>query len=369
VPDGDLGQLARRLAAREARAGDVIVRQGERGTCFYIVEEGSFDVYERGDGDDGMGKKVNEVAPGGGFGELSLLYNAPRSATVVATGAGRLWRMEGADFLNVMSQATQLPERILKSFRENTQLGGLFWLLPEVDFLQLCKTMSPRDFEAGESVVTEGDIGTSFYVVDAGSFQVSSSGKPITQLGPGDSFGELALLYDKPRSATVVATSTSRVWIMERERFQKAVAKIDERPVMRRTVDFLRGVKLFNGLAEEELKQLANILRPQVLKAGHVLARAGEDIKRIYILQLGEVKAWEPCDFGERQVAVYNEPAAVIEEASVQSTKWPYTLRSDNDLTLVLWISKLTFENMFDGSKEKLVQNLESSGPDWWPFR
>ena len=76
----------------------------------------------------------------------------------------------------------------------------------------------------GTKVITEGEASDRFYVIADGRLSVSKRGRPLRQLAAGDWFGELALLRDIPRTATVVSVSNAALWALEREHFLAAVA-------------------------------------------------------------------------------------------------------------------------------------------------
>ena len=76
---------------------------------------------------------------------------------------------------------------------------------------------------AGEVLIREGDEGDRFYVIDSGQMTASFEGSVLRQMGPGDPFGEIALLRDVPRTATVIADEPSVVLALERTDFLDAV--------------------------------------------------------------------------------------------------------------------------------------------------
>lgn len=88
---------------RIPKDGVVVIHQGDVGDFFYVVEEGNFDFYIRkGGNQQGLGDKVGNVGPGGSFGELALMYNAPRAASVVSTSPGVLWALDRITFRKIL---------------------------------------------------------------------------------------------------------------------------------------------------------------------------------------------------------------------------------------------------------------------------
>ena len=88
------------------KEGVVVIHQGDVGDYFYVVEEGGFDFYIRkpgaAPGDKGLGEQVGSVGPGGSFGELALMYNAPRAASVVSNSPGVLWALDRITFRRIL---------------------------------------------------------------------------------------------------------------------------------------------------------------------------------------------------------------------------------------------------------------------------
>lgn len=84
---------------------------------------------------------------------------------------------------------------------------GLFSTLEDKDLQSLADEFSERRFAAGDKVALEGEGGLMFFVVESGELSVEVHGQEVATIGPGGSFGEIALIDRRPRTATVIATS------------------------------------------------------------------------------------------------------------------------------------------------------------------
>src|SRR5690606_13545054 len=93
--------------------------------------------------------------------------------------------------------------------------------LPSVE--QLARGLEPRELAAGTTVFSEGDAGDRYYVVESGEVDVVGDGLTLTTLGPGEGFGEVALLRSSPRTATVVARSDVRLRALGSDHFLAVV--------------------------------------------------------------------------------------------------------------------------------------------------
>ncbi|HEX5615852.1 MAG TPA: cyclic nucleotide-binding domain-containing protein [Acidimicrobiia bacterium] len=132
------------------------------------------------------------------------------------TGAGALASEHGAD----LRRAARRPssKAVAAARLANT---WVFANLSQRELRQVVKSSATRDVAAGEVLVAEGTSGREFFVLLGGSVKVSRNGRKVTVLGPGSSFGELALLDDGPRTATVTAETAATVLVLGRREFDR----------------------------------------------------------------------------------------------------------------------------------------------------
>lgn len=180
-----------------------------------------------------MGAKVGHIDAGGSFGELALMYNAPRAATVVSAEPGcTLWALDRVTFRRILMESTFARRRMYESFLEEVPL--LSSLTP-YERSKIADALETRKFTPGEVIIKEGDPGDSFYLLESGeanAYKGDPSNK-VLSYKKGDFFGELALLNDAPRAASVVAATDVKVASLGKSAFQRLLGPVEG--IMRRT--------------------------------------------------------------------------------------------------------------------------------------
>ena len=126
--------------------------------------------------------------------------------------------------LRAIDRASVLPERQLALLRNI----AMFAPLPSVDLERLARQLDRIATPAGTDVIRQGDVGDRFYVIDEGSFDVLADGHRVNTLDEGAFFGEIALLHDVPRTATVRATGDGAVWALDQEEFLTTVTGLPQ---------------------------------------------------------------------------------------------------------------------------------------------
>lgn len=105
-------RLAATAVVQPVAIGEEVVVQGEPAEHFYVVESGRFDVYVEADG--GPPEQVNVLGAGDWFGEIGLLHDAPRTATVTARWPSRVWRIDGGELLEALNTAPTMAATLLE---------------------------------------------------------------------------------------------------------------------------------------------------------------------------------------------------------------------------------------------------------------
>lgn len=213
-----LEALAARLQRLPVRLGEAVVREGEMGDRFYLVADGQLEVTI-----DGF--RVAELGPGSSFGEKALLRAAPRSATVTAVSPCELWFLLGPDFVAAATGDEGLvARRVERAGRHSIEeILGEVAMFGAIDRRQLARTGEVVHARAGREIVSQGEPGDTFYALLGGEALVTIDGRSVRTLAVGDWFGEVALLHNVPRTATVTATTDVTLWSLGRDQFLAAL--------------------------------------------------------------------------------------------------------------------------------------------------
>ncbi len=150
---------------------------------------------------------------------LLLNWLGTRGALIAAGALLPLLVVPAWPRLNAIDRAAIIPADRLELMRSS----AIFAPLPPSTLEQLAEALDEVQVEAGQDVVRQGESGDRFYLVRDGTLDVSIDGRSTQSLGAGDSFGEIALLRDVPRTATVTARTDARLYALERNSFIPAV--------------------------------------------------------------------------------------------------------------------------------------------------
>jgi CRP-like cAMP-binding protein len=163
------------------------------------------------------------------FGELSLLYDCPTAASVIATSDSKLWRVSQHTFRRI-KQAYALSND--DETRTTIQSIPFFKDLPNEYIYRLADSLLPLKFTKGDVLATKGDVGETLFILKEGWIQATDISVGTTKyadirLGPGEYFGERPIVTGKPNPGNAIALTDGTAWVLTKERFQKVVGHLN----------------------------------------------------------------------------------------------------------------------------------------------
>ncbi|XP_013981393.1 cAMP-dependent protein kinase type II-beta regulatory subunit [Salmo salar] len=204
--------------------GEHIIDEDDDGDNFYVIERGTFDIYMRV---DGVEKTVGAYDNRGSFGELALMYNTPRAATIISTSPGALWCLDRLTFRRIIVKNNALKRRLYEEFIESLPL---LTSLELSERMKVVDVLSSRAFCDGEQIISQGDLADCFYIVESGQVRITmkrtrtkkdQEDVDIATCSRGQYFGELALVTNKPRAASAYAVGSVKCLVMDVQAFER----------------------------------------------------------------------------------------------------------------------------------------------------
>jgi putative ABC transport system ATP-binding protein len=217
-----LVEVARRVKPQTYPPDASIIRQGEVGDKFYILLDGKADVYIQEAGENEI--HVNRLLRGQYFGEMALLGNGVRGATVKAAPdtTATVAELDVEAFNKLINESRVLHDE-LKEIVEKRALYNQLQTISTFDHQTLRAILKNRnvvEYEAGYDILKQGEVGEDFYVLLDGQVDIlihdaNGTEHIVNQLGKDSYFGEMALMGDKRRQATVRVSQGSTAKVVE----------------------------------------------------------------------------------------------------------------------------------------------------------
>ena len=269
------------LQLEVALPGDIVIWQHSIGDLFYVLEKGQVEVIKNH-------LSVTVLPSGTAFGELALINDIARTATIRAHSVCYLWYIDRKTLRHVLSTQFALEKQRKIDLLRNVPL---FQKL-NTKFGQIADVMNFSTYEKDERVIKQGEPGDYLYMIQSGSVKITKEGVRSTELGrlsAGSSFGELALQSNDPRSATVTALEKLNVYTIDKPTFNSVLGELSEAEVESMGVEILNKVELLRGLSERQLGVISKNLTTESFSDGEVIIRQGEEGDTFYMISEGAV--------------------------------------------------------------------------------
>ena len=239
VPRRELVSIARHLHPRAASAGEVLVSQGGYGNELFLVRSGTVRVQKLTA--DGRAIPLARLGAGDYFGETALVERVPRTADVIAETDVRLLVLDAGHFGRWIAGRPDVTEWVRRGAVDRGRLAGVPVLrgTDPAELDRLAERLLVTRYSPGDEIVRQGDEADRFYFLVDGRVEVvrvaDGMAARLAELEPGDYFGEMALLDERPRSATVRALTAVEAYTLTATDFRALLAPLPAAAAIRAT--------------------------------------------------------------------------------------------------------------------------------------
>jgi CRP-like cAMP-binding protein len=239
VPEEAIDQMVQRAEIKYLDAGTRLFSLGDPSDALYVIKQGHVKIVL--DEPDGSERILNQIGPGIGIGQITVISGDPRTAGMVTLEPTDVYMLHRDDILDILQG---LPDNLVPQLREiaaRLALGYLdilkripiFSALSHEALIEIAGRLEPVAYEAGETLFYEGDEGDALYIIEKGRVKITTrdaSGKELVlnEIGAGETVGELALIDRAPRSATVAAIEPARLLRLGRDDFLEEIRNYPE---------------------------------------------------------------------------------------------------------------------------------------------
>lgn len=328
-------------------ANEVIFEQNSKGNAFFIVATGRLEVVVNNN-------RVNLIKEGDSFGELALIHDTPRSATVRTIMNTALWVLDRKTFRSTLEELNAQNYKENRSFIDSVPI---FQILSESQKESLVSTLTSLKFQSGQKIVNEGDPGDLLYIIKEGSVICTQKGMEKRRLTKGDFFGEQALLYGSARTATVMAMDEVVCVCLNREELATTLGAslqfIIYKNSMRIAFDKNESLK---KLTKPQSEALINEMQVKSYENNETVIVEGTSKREgIWVIVKGELKGKKNPDNKLKVFDVIGETQVIQDKDEVFTED--FIAIGDVDVT---HISSSGFSNAIGGEYAQVTSNNEA---------
>lgn len=189
-------KIIKKVKCFEIGAKEIIFEQGQPGYCFFVVSAGRLEVRANDE------RRI--LGPGMSFGELALIDDRPRTATVRTLEQCVLWGLDRNTFMNTLKRLRMQEYEENKKFINSV---SVFNILTNIQKEALLSAFVTQKWQAGQIIVKTGDTGDMLYIIKEGIAVSNPENPDSREIHKGEYFGEHSLLYQTPRLATIIAAT------------------------------------------------------------------------------------------------------------------------------------------------------------------
>ncbi|CAG9332054.1 PKG_37 [Blepharisma stoltei] len=222
--------------------------------------------------------------------------------------------LEDVDAPNAIVTEKIKSEREIEDLRKSLAASSLFSSLPEENLRLIIDQMKYYTLGAREVVFNQGQPGNNFFIVASGRVEIIVNGETKGFLSKGKGFGELALLHDSLRTATIMTLDKATLWGIGRQAFRSAVESVSNQKYIENK-NFIDHVPILSMLTPAQKDALLAVMVSQDFEAGQKIVSEGDPGDLFYVIKDGvvsctvkgnEIRQLGKGDFFGEQALLYN---------------------------------------------------------------
>ena len=316
--------ISERMHLEHRHGGETLFSKGDDSTSLYLIKSGWVRLV------DDRGAVLANQGPGNLVGETDLFLERPRSVGAGVATDAELWILSREDLADLISESPQIGIKVALTFGARLpafdrylvkhRLSTLPFLsgLDEKTLTSIARRLLPVEKRAGEFIVKEGQPPEALFIVETGLVHLhgSEQGGDFSELGPGETFGEMALLTEKGHARSAQAATDLILWALPTVEFEALAEEYpDLRPALSKSIreplspqdlvkagERLSQVPLFSDLSEDVLWAVASRMLIFHVPGGELVFEEGTPGDALFVIDAGEVEVLSGGP-GSRRVA------------------------------------------------------------------
>ena len=372
LSDSEARAVAGRLQFRAYDRGDTIFAAGDAPDAACLIENGTVRVITA----SREGEHYDEFQEGEIIGQTALITGKPYPSTAFAVTDANVWLLTRNDYLHLIADHPSLKLAFARALAEPLGVNEQAQAVERLQALPLfadadreaiqaiAECLVMRHYPAGELIYAEGTPGDAMYFCESGRVKLVSDAATEAELrdriGPGQSFGEMALLTGRTRGEAAKAIDDTTLWVLYKTEYDNLIV---QHPALSLALSralssklgnaegdaverHLRQLNLFAGLSQSELREISQSVQPLRFRSGETICFAGQPAQFVYIIEAGEAREITQNANGQTIVLDLLGPQQSFgEQAVVQNGAYPLTVQAVGDIEL--WtITKGDFDRM-----------------------
>lgn len=276
--EAQIHSVSQSMELYKLKENEVVIEQNKPGNMFFVISDGKAEVIKDG-------KRIKILSQGDSFGEIALIHNVKRTCTIKSLTILELWGISRKVFKQLIKEISNA------SYQENKELLSsitTFQMLDEQQKDMLLNSLVLMKFAPKQKIFSINDEGMALYIIKEGTVSCIVKGQEVQRMIKGQYFGEIALLNNAPRNATVVAYNSVTCLLASKESLKETFGDSLHKVLYNNGIclEIMKNEHL-NILNKSQIQDLAKIFEIFSVSNAKISAKGTENWKSIYILLKG----------------------------------------------------------------------------------